>query len=71
MTKRGTLTELDEVILAHLTAVGPLTTKELQEDLDDVDRAAYGRLIRLHRLGRVHRFQMARSTAVLWSSVPK
>lgn len=65
--RHGALTELDEVILAHLAAVGPLTTKELQEDLEDVGRAAYGRLIRLHRLGRVDRAQIGNSTPVLWS----
>ncbi len=69
--RRGGLTELDEVILAHLAAVGPLTTKEVQDDLEDVDRAAYARLVRLQRLGLVHRYQVGNSTPVLWSSVPK
>lgn len=67
MTRHGSLTEDDRTILTHLHAAGPLTTKELGEDLDDVGRAAYARLVRLHRLDLVDRFQADRSGPVLWA----
>lgn len=66
MTRRGELTEDDRLILDHLRGVGPLTTKEIGEDLDDIGSKAYGRLARLARLGYLARFQIGRSTTVLW-----
>lgn len=70
MTKRGALTEADDLILQHLFAAGPATTRELQEDLDNVGLAAYARLVRLHRLGLVDRLSTGPSRPVLWWVTP-
>lgn len=56
----------DELILAHLEAAGPQTTREIAEDLPSVGRATYGRLRALHRRGLVSRVSAAPSTTVLW-----
>ncbi len=61
------LTETDRQILDHLHSAGPLTTREVGRDLDDIGQGAYGQLMRLYRLGHVTRFQLGNSTPVLWS----
>lgn len=61
----------DELILAHLEAVGPQTTREIADDLPSVGRATYGRLRVLYRRGLVSRVSAARSTTVLWWHDPE
>ncbi len=56
----------DELILAHLEAAGPQTTREIADELPSVGSATYGRLRALHRRGLVGRVSVAPSTTVLW-----
>lgn len=65
----GTLN--DELILAHLEAAGPQTTREITAELPSVGRNAYGRLRALYRRGLVGRVSVAPSTTVLWWHDPE
>ena len=66
----GTLN--DELILTHLEAAGPQTTREVADDLPTVGRATYGRLRSLHRRGLVGRVgPIPGGRSVLWWHDPE